>query len=68
LVQIGHPMESTPEHRLIAALIASAARSARRSDRFDAVAVEWLRRWRPEKTLVALPECSCPAGRCGACN
>jgi hypothetical protein len=45
-----------------------AARSPRRSDHFNAIAVEWLRRWRPERTLVAPPECSCPAGRCEACN
>ena len=45
-----------------------AACSPGRSDQFNAIAVEWLRRWRPRTTLVALPECSCPAGRCEACN
>ena len=52
------------------ALVATldAACSPDRSDHFSAIAVEWLRRWRPETTLVALPQCSCPAGRCEACN
>jgi hypothetical protein len=45
-----------------------AARSPGRSDRFNAIAVEWLRRWQPKKTIVVLPQCSCPAGRCEACN
>jgi hypothetical protein len=45
-----------------------AACSPGRSDQFNAIAVEWLRRWRPRTTLVALPQCSCPAGRCEACN
>jgi hypothetical protein len=51
-------------------LVASlqAARSPGRSDRFNAIAVEWLRRWWPKTALVALPQCSCPAGRCEACN
>jgi hypothetical protein len=45
-----------------------AACSPGRSDRFNPIAVEWLRRWQPRTTLVALPPCSCPAGRCEACN
>jgi hypothetical protein len=45
-----------------------AACSPGRSDQFNAIAVEWLRRWRPKTILVALPPCSCPAGRCEACN
>jgi hypothetical protein len=53
-------------HNLVATL--DAACSPGRSDQFNAIAVEWLRRWRPKTTLVALPECSCPAGRCEACN
>lgn len=38
------------------------------SDRRNAVAAEWLRRWRPKSSIVALPPCACPAGRCEACN
>jgi hypothetical protein len=45
-----------------------AACSSGRSDRFDAIAVEWLRRWHPATTLVPQPQCRCPAGRCAACN
>jgi hypothetical protein len=54
------------DRHLISALIATATR--RSSDRFNATAADWLRRWRPKTTLVALPRCSCPAGRCEACN
>ena len=46
----------------------NAACSPGRSDHYDAIAVEWLRRWRPETTAVALPQCCCPAGRCETCN
>jgi hypothetical protein len=56
------------DHHLIAALVASAATRADASDRFNAVAAEWLRRWRPKTSLVVLPPCSCPAGRCAVCN
>ena len=45
-----------------------AACSPGRSDQFNAIAVEWLRRWRPKTTIATLPRCSCPAGRCEACN
>ena len=49
-------------------LVLNAACSPGRSDHYDAIAVEWLRRWRPETTAVALPQCRCPAGRCETCN
>ena len=39
-----------------------------RSDHFNAIAAEWLRRWQPKPALVALPPCTCPAGHCEACN
>jgi hypothetical protein len=57
--------EAGPRH--LAASVDAAA-SRRRSAQFTAVAVEWLRRWLPQTTVVAMPECSCPAGRCEACN
>jgi hypothetical protein len=56
------------DRHLIAALMASAATRADTSDRFNAIAAEWLRRWRPKTSLVALPQCTCPAGHCEACN
>jgi hypothetical protein len=37
-------------------------------DRFDPVAVEWLRRWTPETIGTAPAECGCTAGRCTVCN
>jgi hypothetical protein len=50
------------------AAIVDAACSPSRSDQFNAIAVEWLRRWRPDTIIVALPPCSCPSGRCESCN
>jgi hypothetical protein len=38
------------------------------ADRSDPAALEWLRRWRPARSLSALPACSCAAGRCMVCN
>jgi hypothetical protein len=37
-------------------------------DRSDRVALEWVRRWRPEKSGARLPLCSCETGRCAVCN
>jgi hypothetical protein len=70
-------MDQNPDRKLIAGLIATAGTRLRPGprhlvaagdDRFNEIAVEWLRRWRPQTTVVAMPECSCAAGRCGACN
>ena len=38
------------------------------ADRSDPAALEWLRRWRPARSLSGLPACSCGAGRCAVCN
>lgn len=70
-------MDQNPDRNLIAGLIATAGTRfkpgpthlvASRDDRFNEIAAEWLRRWRPQTTVIAMPECSCPAGRCVACN
>ena len=37
-------------------------------DRIDRAALEWFRRWRPERAGIVLPECSCATGRCLLCN
>jgi hypothetical protein len=77
-------MDERSDHKLIAGLIAAAARPSAAgtrdlatltahcwpggSDRGDAIAAQWLRRWHPKRALVAPPRCVCPAGRCEACN
>lgn len=38
------------------------------ADRFDPVAVDWLRRWTPYSAATTPPECSCIEGRCTVCN
>lgn len=37
-------------------------------DHVDRAALDWLRYWRPERSGLQLPECSCPAGHCLLCN
>jgi hypothetical protein len=37
-------------------------------DRTQPAAREWLRRWAPKQLPLRPPVCSCPAGRCSACN
>ena len=37
-------------------------------DRTEPAAREWLRRWAPKSLPLHPPVCTCPAGRCGACN
>ena len=37
-------------------------------DRYDPVAVEWLRRWSPSTVATGPAECGCVAGRCTVCN
>lgn len=38
------------------------------ADRTEPIALEWVRRWRPARAAVALPECTCASGRCAICN
>lgn len=38
------------------------------ADHLDPIALEWVRRWRPARAAVALPECTCHTGHCLICN
>ncbi|HEY3020099.1 MAG TPA: hypothetical protein VGJ32_07900 [Solirubrobacteraceae bacterium] len=38
------------------------------ADHTQPVAREWLRRWAPKRLTLEPPACSCPQGRCRACN
>jgi hypothetical protein len=37
-------------------------------DRSEPIAVQWLRRWRPDMITGRLPACSCRRGHCAVCN
>lgn len=37
-------------------------------DRTEAVALEWVRRWRPQRVESPRFECRCASGYCGVCN
>ncbi len=43
-------------------------RSSWFDDRYDPIAVEWLRRWKLEAMPRARLDCSCVEGRCAVCN
>jgi hypothetical protein len=52
----------------LAARLAASCWPSGSEDRTDPTALEWVRRWRPEKAGTPLPSCSCVTGRCGLCN
>ena len=52
----------------LAGLILRTAWRGGHDDRYDPVAVEWLRRWTPEAVPFAHTGCSCFEGRCTVCN
>jgi hypothetical protein len=37
-------------------------------DRSEPGALDWIRRWHPERIGVTLPGCSCALGHCLVCN
>jgi hypothetical protein len=48
--------------------IAAACWPGGMSDRVDPAALQWVRRWRPEKIGPSVPVCSCQVGHCALCN
>jgi hypothetical protein len=56
------------ESERLVSLIVSACWPGGPADRTERVALEWLRRWRPEQIAAELPSCSCSTGRCVLCN
>jgi hypothetical protein len=38
------------------------------TDRTERAALNWVRRWRPEKAGTPIPVCSCAVGHCALCN
>jgi hypothetical protein len=56
------------DSRLLASLIVRACWPDGWEDRTERVALEWLRRWHPERIAAALPACSCDTGHCELCN
>jgi hypothetical protein len=51
-----------------AALMLRWAWPAGHDDRFDPVALEWVRRWAPRKAAAGVVACACVEGRCTVCN
>jgi hypothetical protein len=56
------------EARRLATLIVGACWPGGLEDRTERVALEWLRRWRPQQMAAKLPACSCSTGHCVVCN
>jgi hypothetical protein len=61
------PFGGSDSH-LVASLIVGACSPGWRDDRTERVALEWLRRWHPERIAAELPGCSCASGHCALCN
>ena len=59
---------SPAESDALAALFLRYAWPAGHDDRFDPIAVEWLRRWTPNSIDAVRDLCSCVDGRCTVCN
>jgi hypothetical protein len=59
---------SRAEADQFAALMVRWAWPAGHDDRFDPIALEWVRRWAPRNVGAALAECACGDGRCTVCN
>ena len=57
-------MFEPPPETLIARLIDDAITP----ERHDPVALEWLRRWSPQRVTFSTPTCTCAGGRCEVCN
>jgi hypothetical protein len=57
-----------PNSLRLASLIVGACWPGGPEDRTERVALDWLRRWRPEQVAAELPVCSCSTGRCVLCN
>jgi hypothetical protein len=54
--------------RRLASLIVGSCWPGGPEDRTERIALEWLRRWHPERTAADLPACSCDTGHCVLCN
>jgi hypothetical protein len=59
---------SSAEGRMLMTLIIGACWPGGAEDRTEPAARRWLKRWRPVRVAVAVPDCSCSSGRCPLCN
>jgi hypothetical protein len=59
---------SAAQHRGVTALVAAGLWPGGSQDRVERVALEWVRRWRPQSTDSEFASCSCPSGHCLICN
>lgn len=66
-IESAAPFGGTDSRRL-ASLILAACWPGGQEDRTERVALEWLRRWHPERIVAELPACSCDTGHCALCN
>jgi hypothetical protein len=59
---------SSGDLRGLASLIVGSCWPGGPADRTERIALEWLRRWHPERIAADLPACSCDTGHCVLCN
>jgi hypothetical protein len=66
-IEVAAPHEH-PEALRLADLIVSTCWPGGPEDRSGTAARDWIRKYRPERTIAKLPACSCSTGRCVLCN
>ena len=71
--ELRHHIESASPYgggyeRRLASLLVGACWPGGPEDRTEPLALDWLRRWHPERVGVELPACSCATGRCVLCS
>jgi hypothetical protein len=71
--QLRHHIESAApfactDSRRLASLLVGACWPSGPEDRTERAALEWLRRWHPERIAAELSACSCDTEHCVLCN
>lgn len=66
-----HQIESARndrDRRAVAARVSRSCWPGGLADRSEPAALDWLRRWWPERIGVSIPPCTCQNGHCPVCN
>jgi hypothetical protein len=56
------------DHQRVATVLASQCWPGGAADRVHRSALDWVRRWGPNRVTGLMPVCGCADGRCGVCN
>jgi hypothetical protein len=59
---------TAPETDMLLSAVRARCWPSGTSDRTNAAALEWVRRWRPAQGMVPVVACGCATGLCAVCN